>query len=374
VQGRLATGGGAFGIVAPVSSDRPASEAAPIGSRRLALAVSAVVFVVAGGLAEFSVRLLRPEWRPPPVRGVPFLRPDPRLGWRLREGWQGPFALPQRTTQVVISAQGLRDESYGPYPAPGRRRVLLLGDSMAWGFGVEKQETFEKLLEDRLPDVDVVNDAVPDYGTDQELLLLEEQGLGFHPDLVLLLFHPNDLLNNTWTRQYGYPKPVFRIDGSGLRLENVPVPGGRLYELGMRTLRRSFILHELWRITMEPTQDLHASPRLAWDVTERLLVRMRDDSTKNGARFAVITFPWVDDATNRLLVRVNEIIDRNGLMHIDLGPAFSGRIAAFLDPATQHWTPEGHRAVADALAPALSELLRTASEPTPDAVSKPAEP
>ncbi|MCM3878316.1 MAG: SGNH/GDSL hydrolase family protein [Thermoanaerobaculia bacterium] len=334
--------------------------------------MSAAVFVVAGSVAEFSVRLLRPEWRPPPARGVPFLRPDPRLGWRLREGWQGPFALPHRSTQVVISEQGLRDESYAPHPAPGRRRVLLLGDSFAWGFGVEKQETFEKLLEDRLGDVDVVNGAVPGFGTDQELLLLEEQGLGFHPNLVLLLFHANDLLNNTWPRQYGYSKPVFRMEGSGLRLENVPVPGGRLYELGMRTLRRSFILHELWRRTMEPTQDLHASPKLAWDVTERLLVRMRDTSTKNGARFAVITFPWVDDATNRLLARVREIIDRNRLTHIDLGPAFSGRISALLDPVTQHWTPEGHRAVADALAPALSDLLGNASEPAPDAVPKPA--
>lgn len=86
----------------------------------------------------------------------------------------------------------------------------------------------------------------------------------------------------------------------------------------MRTLRRSFILHELWGRTMELTQDLHASPRLAWDVTERLLVR------------------------------VTEILDRNRLTHIDLGPALSRRIAALLDPATQHWTPEGHRAVADA--------------------------
>lgn len=334
--------------------------------------MSAVVFVVAGGLAELSVRLLRPEWRPPPARGVPFLRPDSRLGWRLREGWQGPFALPHRTIQVVISEQGLRDESYSPTPAPGRRRVLLLGDSFAWGFGVEKQEMFEKLLEDRFPDMDVVNAAVPGYGTDQELLLLEEQGLGFHPNLVLLLFHPNDLLNNTWPRQYGYPKPVLRLDGNGLRLESVPVPGGRLSELGMRTLRRSSILHELWRRAMEPTQDLHASPTLAWDVTERLLVRMRDVSAKNGARFAVITFPWIDDATNRLLVRVRELLDRNQLTHIDLGPALSGRIAALLDPPTQHWTPEGHRVVADALAPALSDLLGKASEPAPSAAPKPA--
>jgi lysophospholipase L1-like esterase len=291
------------------------------------------------------------------VHGVPFFRPDARLGWRLREGWRGPFVLPHRTTDVAISDQGLRDDHYAPLPAPGRRRVLLLGDSLAWGFGVEKAETFDDLLERRLPGVEIVNASVPGYGTDQELLLLEEQGLGFHPELVLVLFHPNDLLNNTWPRQYGYPKPVFRVDGGGLRLENVPVPGGALYELGMRTLRRSFILHEVWKRAVEPTQDLHASPTLAWDVTERLLVRMRDVSERNGARFAVITFPWVDDRTNGLLVRVREMIERNRIAHVDLGPALRGRMEALLDPDTQHWTPEGHRAVADALQPALAELL-----------------
>ncbi|MFI5182249.1 MAG: SGNH/GDSL hydrolase family protein [Thermoanaerobaculia bacterium] len=337
-----------------MSTNRSAPAATRGGPRWLALALSAMVFVMAGGVAEFFVRRLRPEWRPPEANGLPFLRPDARLGWRLREGWSGPFSLPQGTSQISISEQGLRDESYTPHAAPGRKRVLLLGDSFAWGFGVEKRESFDTLLENRLPGVEVVNEAVPGYGTDQELLLLEEQGLGFHPDLVLLLFHPNDLLNNTWPRQYGYPKPVFRIDGGGLKLENVPVPGGPLRALGRRVLRSSFILHEIWRRTMEPTQNLHESPVLAWDVTERLLIRMRDTSKKNGARFAVITFPWVDEATNRLLARVNEMIDRNQIDHIDLGAAFSGRVAALLDEKTQHWTPEGHRVVADALVPALS--------------------
>jgi len=347
-----------------LSDDRPAPALAPGGSRWLTLAVSLMAFAVAGGLAEYSVRRLRPDWRPPAATGVPFLRPDPRLGWRLREGWRGPFSLPHRTTRVDISDQGLRDESYPPRAAPGRRRVLLLGDSLAWGFGVEKRESFDTLLEDRLPGVEVVNEAVPGYGTDQELLLLEEQGLGFHPDLVLLLFHPNDLLNNTWPRQYGYPKPVFRIDGSGLRLENVPVPGGPLRTLGRRVLRSSFLLHEIWRRTMEPTQDLHQSPRLAWDVTERLLVRMQDASTKSGARFAVITFPWVDEATNRLLGRVIEMLERNRIGHIDLGPALAGRTEALLDPTTQHWTPEGHRVVAEALAPALARFgISSSSSP-----------
>jgi lysophospholipase L1-like esterase len=268
--------------------------------------------------------------------------------------------LPHRTTRVEISSQGLRDDEVPPSPRPGRRRTLLVGDSFAWGFGVERDEMFDRILEERNPGLETVNESVPGYGTDQELLLLEAQGVRFHPALVLLVFHPNDLLNNTWPRQYGYAKPVFRVDGEGLRLENVPVPGGRLRELGTGVLRRSFLLHRLWTAIVEPTQDLHASGSLAWDVTERLLLRMKETSEKHGARFAVVTFPWVDDATNRLLDRVKAIIARDRIAHVDLGPALPGRMESLLDPATQHLTPEGHRAVAAALAPALPPLF----EPT----------
>jgi lysophospholipase L1-like esterase len=339
-----------------VTGVRPAGELPRAVSRGLGLAVSAAVFVLAAGAAELAVRALRPAWRPPPAGGVPFIRADPNLGWRLREGWRGPFVLPHRTTRVEISAQGLRDDEISPRPGPGRRRVLLLGDSFAWGFGVEREEMFDRILEERTPGLEIVNESVPGYGTDQELLLFEAQGVGFHPELVLLLFHPNDLLNNTWPRQYGDPKPVFRVEGDGLRLDNVPVPSGRLREIGAGILRRSFLLHQLWKTAVEPTQDLHASRFLAWDVTERLLLRMKATSEEHGARFAVVTFPWVDDATNRLLERVRAVLARDRIAHVDLAPALSARMQTLLDP-TQHLNPEGHRAVAAALAPALSDLL-----------------
>jgi hypothetical protein len=317
----------------------------------LALAAALVAFLVCEGAA----RLVLPAWKPPPASGVPFFRPDPRLGWALREGWTGEFPLPHRTTHVAISEQGFRDAARAPHPPSGKNRVLVLGDSFGFGFGVEHEETFERRLETLRPDLEVVNAAVPGYGTDQELLLLEERGLALRPDLVLVLFHPNDLLNNEWPRQYGYPKPVFRVDGDGLRLDNVPVPGGRAYRLLLRTVRSSFLLNRLWLLTIEPTQNMHESPRLAWDVTERLLVRLRDESSKAGAHFVVVTFPWIDDRTNAALVRVNAFLAKDGLPHVDLGPDVVAN--ENLERSTEHWTPAGHEAVARILARELGPSL-----------------
>ncbi len=71
----------------------------------------------------------------------------------------------------------------------------------------------------------------------------------------------------------------------------------------------------------------------------------------------MITFPWVDEATNRLLERVRTLIARNGLDHIDLTSAFPDGLAPHLDGATEHWSPEGHQLVARALAQQLPGLI-----------------
>ncbi len=68
-----------------------------------------------------------------------------------------------------------------------------------------------------------VNASVSGYGTDQQLLWFEREGRKFDPDHVLLLFHPNDFLDNHKQSRYGYRKPLFKLDGDGLTLTNVPV-------------------------------------------------------------------------------------------------------------------------------------------------------
>jgi hypothetical protein len=74
-----------------------------------------------------------------------------------------------------------------------RPRVLMLGDSITFGSGVRDEETFCALMAQRY---DVVNLGVEGYGTDQELLKLEREGLAYHPDVVVLNFTvANDIWN-----------------------------------------------------------------------------------------------------------------------------------------------------------------------------------
>jgi len=69
----------------------------------------------------------------------------------------------------------------------------MLGDSVTFGSGVRDDGTFCALRAWRY---DVVNLGVEGYGTDQELLQLEHEGLAYHPDVVVLNFTvANDIWN-----------------------------------------------------------------------------------------------------------------------------------------------------------------------------------
>jgi lysophospholipase L1-like esterase len=103
--------------------------------------------------------------------------------------------------RIRVNAAGMRDDrEYAVPKPPGVRRVVVLGDSFTFAGKVTLEETFPKRLEPRLGQAshgrryEVLNLAVPGYNTRQEALLLEERGLAFEPDLVVVAFVLNDAL------------------------------------------------------------------------------------------------------------------------------------------------------------------------------------
>ncbi len=126
--------------------------------------------------------------------------------------------------RVRINSSGWRDPERTIAPRAGVRRVVLLGDSVAWGWGVDDGERFSDLLEQRLgAEIEVLNLAVPGYGTDQEYWTLLETGFAYAPDAVMLCLVYNDFFEVESAEAYDMPKPRFIRDPSGWRVENRPV-------------------------------------------------------------------------------------------------------------------------------------------------------
>jgi len=101
---------------------------------------------------------------------------------------------------VSINSHGLRDHEYAEAKPTGTYRIVMLGDSTCFGWGVRLDETVAKMLERDLNAAslppyrhfEVLNAGVGNYDTVQEVAHYENYDRAFHPDLVILEYFIND--------------------------------------------------------------------------------------------------------------------------------------------------------------------------------------
>lgn len=208
----------------------------------LNLVVVLVTIAVCLVLTEIVLRLFMPQ----PIfertfytsNGESFWRPSSLLGWESTPNASGMIITSEFSIHVDINSDGLRDRDHALSKPANITRILVLGDSSVFGNGVDTQDRFTDILQDKLGlHYEVINMGVTGYGTDQEYLLLREKGLRYAPDIVILVFHENDLLNNYHAVQYGHEKPLFVRNGSRLVLTNIPVDSNQTQRDIRKTLR-----------------------------------------------------------------------------------------------------------------------------------------
>jgi GDSL-like Lipase/Acylhydrolase family len=174
------------------------------GTLRKLAAVTLPALVVSLLLAAAIEIWVRATWNP--KRGTPGLfLTDAVRGQRFAPNYDGWFA----GVPVHINNLGFRDPRDYSLPKGQKTfRIVFLGDSVTFGHSSVYEHTYPYLLEQRLkqwrPEVDwqVWNLGVPGYNTSQELAHLEEIGRQFAPDLVIVGFFENDLVDN---RDVGHP-------------------------------------------------------------------------------------------------------------------------------------------------------------------------
>lgn len=104
---------------------------------------------------------------------------------------------------VRVNSIGLRDREVAMPKPEAVFRVLAIGDSVTFGFGVRLEETYVKRLEQRLnagldqspARVEVVNAGIPGTGILSYLQFLESKGRMLQPDLILVGIVLNDIFD-----------------------------------------------------------------------------------------------------------------------------------------------------------------------------------
>ena len=258
--------------------------------------------------------------------------------------------------RVLTNSQGLRSPvTYAQPKPPGLYRILLLGDSQTFGWGVSYSETFGALMAAELSSrgraVEVVNAGIPGYNTTQEAAFLKYYGSGYQPDCVLVLFIGND-----------FGLPTFLLDPS-----KAPVPASYVLELLKKTARS-------WSGPPKPvsTDPWEAVDESLFDwVSEEEMARVpeayRHMVGVSGYRRALGSLaetakswgvPIVNFADYRMLDP--PLVDELVRLHESLGivrPEFQYpvRMRYWLNRRDPHLNPAGHKILAERMLKGLEE-------------------
>jgi lysophospholipase L1-like esterase len=331
---------------------------------------------------EIASRYALPHWAP--VSGDRYFWDyDETLGWSHPPNRAGVFAYQDFSVEVQINSAGLRDFEYPLERVPGKSRILLLGDSTTWGFGVEQDETFGSLLEQLRPDWEVINAGVSGYGTDQEFLYYKSKGAAYKPDVVLLSFSGNDPENSFHPVQYWHNKPVFRLNGESLELTNVPVPPESLTQklanyiaqntYFLRTASHMFLQYrngagkansfqvgsqEDASAPGEEAADSEAEQpdplKLAKeDLVIRIILELDQEVRANGARLVVVGSS-IGGSPSKDLFKDPRFVAADIPFH-SLKGSFRGATEPVTFEHDPHWTAHGHTLVANSIEQFLIE-------------------
>jgi lysophospholipase L1-like esterase len=360
-----------------ISKQSEHSAVRQLGKRLLLLTGSVLVACI---LVEGLARLLFPQWAPRTAIITKFWQYDPKYGWSHIPGATGLFRSYGIDTTVRINSKGFRGPEVSYSRNGSSPRVLVLGDSLVWGFGVEFDEVFTAQIEQLIPNVEVVNLGVSGYSTDQELLLYRDEGRRYQVDLVVIVVAANDNASNARTVEYLiYGKPAFSLHHGILELMNQPVAKPSwVKRAAVRMGWHSFVLTQLHRY-LYPTDVVQAhiptqpatekstvvdapngtradlpGPLAAWEITARLLLELKEATAKDGVELLVV---FSDGIGIRAARTMSDFLAKFDINSVLLDEHLDTHDKSFYVPDMVHWSPAGHKIVAAVLAEKVRQKL-----------------
>lgn len=381
------------------------------------LSLASVLLLIEGALALFNPHKI--------VTRQVINQYHPVLGWENRPEQEGKVYINRDVSFFrTHNNHGLRDLEDTDYDSdPEARHILLLGDSFFWGFGVDDEYVLSEVMEERVTGkVEFINGAVQGYGTDQQLIWLTDRGFRYHPETVVLGFFPtNDVDEIANSVMYGRPKPVFDLHGRELEVHNVPVPQsadtrrkgfekpetafGRLKQFlryhthmypfvadrlnalpGVRPVLLELGLAKEYTGTVTGVPHLKLDPGQVQELSDALILEIRDACREQGARFLLVHIPRREHGppgteervfglppkewNDRVSAHLNALARREHLEFLDLLPvvrarAAKGEILYNQTAYDHHWSKRGHEVAAEAILAQLEKMNVLAPRESP---------
>lgn len=275
-------------------------------------------------LMELSIRLFSPQ--PLNHYNFTFIQSDGAreivLGQKISERRQrtkdfGPY-IPNLSTyfggvKVTINSRGWRDDEHSLAKPPGVTRVMVVGDSVVFGYGVELDDMFPKVLErglnrQRPGRYQVISLGGAGGNTYSQRHIIKDNVRLYDPDLVILAFNLNDILPKIFGRGNGFSA------GVGPSISRTAVRLRRILDREFRARSHLyFLVRERMKVVLRkfgiasPTVvplaafDIKSDPGIAalWDTREALL-EIAAQLRKDRVPFLLVILPVDMQVSSRI--------------------------------------------------------------------------
>lgn len=321
-------------------------------------------------LAEIASRRFYPVQRAHFVdcqgRNTRIWQDDYELGFTMKPNFCGKLEGSEFQNSVNTNSAGFRDSREFTREKSDSVRIFGLGDSFAFGWGVEQQQTYLSLLQQELKDrtdatVDAFNLGVWGYGTLQEIKVFN-LFRDYKPDLVILEFYArnayieewgNDLVDNYRFQQWYNSRAAHK--------ERRPKKTDRYWAYiadAKEFLADHCNLCRLAVLEFSPylRRNFHPSGneslrKVAWQITGDALTDFDRELQSMNIKCVLLWVPTPDAIARRdysVLNTLNSFGFRN-IVVVSVLDALAGDSQKYYYSLDNHWRPAGHQVAAQLL-------------------------
>lgn len=294
-------------------------------------------------------------------------QPDPALYWKLKPNQNCYTKVDLRP--VHINSLGTRGPEFQADKIPGTIRILSLGDSRTFGWGLREEETYSTRLKELLQQelgttkqVEVINAGVNAWSFPQMLVYFRDTALRYRPDVVIVAEA------NLWTQFSERNSPEFvKKFMSRVRLKNFLRRIAIYHYFVEIRLKAFYERHRTKFIPVDPNRDTLFKEQQQADpdaVFRSSLQGIVDAAITNHVQPVLLYLPTEDEfiATNRPTSQVLQVKSELGRKHnlafIDISQAVRAETnSVYLEGDPVHFNPRGNEIIARQLFRALLPLV-----------------
>ncbi len=266
-------------------------------------------------------------------------------------------------TAININSAGFRDKEYSIEKHPNTVRIVALGDSVGFGWGINLEDVYTEVLERKLnenfdKDYEVLNFAVPGYYTAQQLRQLEIEAIKYSPDIILVIYLFNDAEVKSFhkydTLTFLYRQLNFFLKRNSHLHYYLST---EIAEARAKFNERKVLVASEEKNYTNLLEVMFLESSEGWKLSRESLIKIDAIAKKNNAKFIVVLWPDLQDLENYQHLDIHEIIlsfcQENSLNCIDLLPNYLpyADISMGTGPEKKDSHPDalGHKIMAEAI-------------------------